>query len=81
MTHKTNTSRSDTPWDRVENLPPTQQFIRDKHKMHYQQGHSTLLESGEKLLINSYIPKSCPFCNGEKFVKIGLDEFFCFQST
>ena len=72
MKRKTRQSRRKTPWD-GKDMTPTQQFIHDKHKMHYEQRHPSILDSGEVLLINSFVPSACPFCHTTSFVKFGHD--------
>ena len=72
MKRKTRQSRRKTPWD-GKDMTPTQQFIHDKHKMHYEQRHPSILDSGEASLINSFVPSACPFCHTTSFVKFGHD--------
>lgn len=72
MARKTRQSRRKTPWEGGD-MTPTQQFIHDQHKIHYEQRHPSILESGEAALINSYVPSCCPHCQSSSFVKFGLD--------
>ena len=72
MKRKIRQSGRKTPWD-GKDMTPTQQFIHDKHKMHYEQHHPSILDSGEALLINSFVPSTCPFCHTASFVKFGHD--------
>lgn len=39
----------------------------------YEERHPSLADANEAAMINSYEPKQCPFCESEKFVKIGYD--------
>ena len=64
-------SRRKTPWDTLEELTPTQDFISKKHEEHYMQRHPRLDETGEVELINSFRPKECPYCKEAKFQKYG----------
>ena len=73
MGRKTSKSRRETPWDGQNEMTPTQQFIHDHHKKHYEQRHPSILESGESSLINSYAPAICPFCKSTAFIKFGFD--------
>ena len=73
MVRKSRQSRRRTPWDGESNLTPTQQFIHDQHKVHYEQRHPSIIDSGEAPLINSYIPSICPYCKATEFTRFGLD--------
>ena len=64
-------SRKRTPWDGETDLTPTQEFLRQYYKMHYEDRHSVVGESGEADMINSYAPARCPWCAFEKFKKSG----------
>jgi len=64
-------SRKRTPWDGVTDLTPTQEFLRGHYAEHYEQRHRALAESEEADMINSYVPKRCPFCPTEGFRKFG----------
>ena len=72
MVRKTRQSRRKTPWDNT-NMTPTQQFIHDQHKIHYDQRHPSIEETGEAGLINSHVPSCCPYCKSPSFTKFGLD--------
>ena len=65
-------SRKETPWDDMESLTATQEFLKRHYKEHYEARHPELLETGEALLINSYKPPKCPFCESTSFVKRGM---------
>ena len=43
------------------------------YQTRYEERHPTISETAEARMINSYIPKKCPFCSSEDFVKIGYD--------
>ena len=73
MARKTRQSRRKTPWDGESEMTPTQQFIHDQHKMHYEQKHPSIIGSGEASLINSYVPAGCPFCKSSEFISFGHD--------
>jgi transposase-like protein len=73
MAQKSRQSRRKTPWDGESSMTPTQQFIHDHHKIHYQQRHPSLLGSGEAQLVNSYIPSVCPYCKSADLIRFGLD--------
>lgn len=80
-----NKSRRMTPWEGREHLTPTQEFIANTHKEHYMQRHPALSETGEVEMINSYIPKRCPYCGGELFrrnghSKIGVQRYLCLNT-
>ncbi len=72
MSNKKNReSRRVTVWDEVSELTETQSFIKAKIEEHYDQRHPKLQDSGEVGLINSYVPKMCPFCGCKKIRKFG----------
>ena len=73
MARKTHISRRKTPWDENDDLTPTQQFIHDQHKKHYEERHPSISASGESSLINSYIPVMCPYCKSTEFIRFGFD--------
>ncbi len=64
-------SRKVTPWDSDEERTPTQQFLYDHYKSHYQERHPALNTTGEDKLINSFVPETCPCCNSVSFQKYG----------
>lgn len=66
-----NKSRRKTPWDDLSELTPTQDFISRQYEEHYIQRHPKLEETGEVELINSFPPKTCPYCKGTRFQKYG----------
>lgn len=65
-------SRRKTPWDKAASLTETQEFLKVQYTMKYDQRHPDADES-EIQMINSYMPKYCPYCGSEKFTKKGLD--------
>lgn len=65
-------SRKHTVWGDREDITSTQSFVREKIKEHYEQRHPLLRFSGERDLINSFVPKCCPVCHSEQFKKNGL---------
>jgi transposase-like protein len=60
-----NESRRKTPWDKEEQRTPMQEFLYQQYNAHYDDCHPILSESGETELINSYVPKKCPYCGIE----------------
>lgn len=66
-------SRRRTPWDDTAELTVIQEFLKMHYIARYEQRHPKIKDSGETALINSFEPLSCPFCNSDKFVKIGYD--------
>lgn len=67
-----NNSRRKTPWDLVGQKTPIQQFLFDRYKVHYQERHPALKDTGESDLINSVVPVSCPYCSDAAFSRFGL---------
>lgn len=65
-------SRRKTPWDKKEELTPTQEFLMTHYREHYEARHPKLSETGEASMINSFAPTRCPYCDSEKFRKRGL---------
>lgn len=39
----------------------------------YEERHPSIKESGEADMLNSYIPKNCPYCSYERFIRKGYD--------
>jgi transposase-like protein len=66
-------SRKRTPWDNQKEFTATQEFLKMHYQTRYEERHPTISETAEARMINSYIPKKCPFCSSEDFVKIGYD--------
>lgn len=66
------TSRRKTPWDSEGKLTQTQKFLQSHYKEHYQARHPKLNEAGESELINSFVPKYCPYCKEGYIRKRGL---------
>ena len=60
-------SRRKTPWDEMELRTPMQEFLYQPYKMHYDDHHPCLTQTGETDLINSYILQMCPHCSSETF--------------
>lgn len=69
--HSAKKSRRETPWDAKERLTPMQEFLFQHYKSHYNDHHPSLSGTGEAQLINSYVPKICPYCASESFKKFG----------
>jgi len=64
-------SRRKTPWDGVEELTATQEFLRKHYKERYEARHPSLSETGEAALINTFVPTKCPYCGSEKIIRRG----------
>lgn len=64
-------SRKITPWEGKEKLTPTQIFLKEKYDRFYAERHQTIEDSSEARMINSYVPKKCPFCKRERHKKSG----------
>jgi len=45
----------------------------EQYSMRYEQHHPQNAENIEIKMINSYVPKNCPYCGSEDFMKKGLD--------
>lgn len=39
----------------------------------YEERHPSIKDSGEADMLNSYIPKNCPYCGSENFIRKGYD--------
>lgn len=66
-------SRKATPWDSLDELTSSQEFIRHETKQHYASRHKKLSEKGEAALINSFEPSGCPFCHEVHFKRNGFN--------
>ena len=66
-------SRKKTPWDGLNELTETQEFLQMHYVRRYDERHSKLIDTGEAKMINSFAPDLCPFCYTDQFVKIGFD--------
>lgn len=65
-------SRRVTPWDGID-MKPTQQFLFDHYKTKYYQRHPSLAEAGEAAMINSFVPRNCPYCGADSYIQFGHD--------
>jgi transposase-like protein len=75
-------SRKRTPWDGESELTTTQEFLRENYELYYADRHRMVSESGEADMINSYVPKKCPFCLSEMlrkfgYTKSGVQRYLC----
>ena len=68
---KARQSRRKTPWDCQSDRTATQEFLYQHYKSHYQERHPVLKTTGEELLINSFIPETCPCCDSDSIKKDG----------
>ena len=66
-------SRRKTPWDGSSEMTATQEFLQKTYQEHYQQRHPALRETGEAVMINTFIPSQCPICGELQFKKDGMD--------
>lgn len=76
-------SRKKTPWDDQDDLTETQRFLRMHYVARYEQRHPNLKDSDETDMINSYVPRVCPYCGSEDFIRkghdnIGIMRYKCF---
>ena len=75
-------SRKRTPWDGESELTSTQEFLRQNYELNYADRHRMVTESGEADMINSYVPKKCPFCPSGSlrkfgYTKSGVQRYLC----
>jgi transposase-like protein len=68
---KSRKSRRTTPWDGETELDATKEFLKREYDSYYANRHRKVEDSNEGDMINSYIPKKCPFCGSERFKKRG----------
>lgn len=54
-------------------MTATQEFLQKTYQEHYQQRHPALRETGEAVMINTFIPGQCPICGELQFKKDGID--------
>ena len=69
-------SRRSTPWDNIADRTPTQEFLFKAYNDAYKLKHPDLSLTGEDKLINSFVPKACPYegCGSEQIIKFGLTD-------
>ena len=77
-------SRKRTPWEGKEKLTPTQTFLKENYDRFYAERHRKIENSGEAEMINSYVPKKCPYCKEERYKKsgytrIGIQRYKCIE--
>ena len=65
-------SRKRTPWDNTERTQ-TQEYIQMHYVARYDDRHPKLKDDSEADMINSYVPKKCPYCASENYVQKGFD--------
>ena len=70
--HKRTLSRKRTPWDEVENRTETQEYLRMHYLTRYEQRHPKRGELDEAVMVNSYVPSRCPFCESTTIIKKGF---------
>lgn len=81
-TSKARQSRRKTPWDARTDRTATQEFLYQHYNSHYKERHPVLKTTGEELLINSYVPETCPYCESSSIkrdghTKNGVQRFRC----
>jgi len=54
-------------------ITPTQAYIKERHKEHYDNHHKSLKDDDEATPINSRTPHRCPRCKGEDFKRYGFN--------
>lgn len=54
-----------TPWDDEKSLSSPESFIWDTYHNRFDRKRQRLINTNESTIINSYIPKSCPYCGGK----------------
>ena len=64
-------SRRATPWDYSTQRSPIEDFIRDNFINDYDTHHIDLSDTNESIIINSYLPKHCPYCGSILFINYG----------
>ena len=64
-------SRRKTPWDGQEVRTAMQEFICRQYQDRYEKYHPELTETGETELINSFVPKACPYCQEDRIKRFG----------
>ena len=79
-------SRRKTPWDKEVQRTPMQEFLYQHYSSQYDDRHPLLSETGETQLINTYVPKACPYCAGESFkmnghTRNGVQRYKCLGCT
>ena len=65
-------SRKRTPWDNTERTQ-TQEYIHMHYVARYDDRHPKLKDDNEADMINSYVPKRCPYCDSENYIQKGFD--------
>ena len=83
MPQSNHKSRRKTPWDNTVERTPVQEYLHTEYEKAYQQRHQTLADSGEVSLINSFVPKVCPYCESVRlgktgFTRNGIQRYRCY---
>ena len=63
-------SRKQTPWDTTDRTQ-TQEYIQMHYVARYDDRHPSLKDDGEADMINSFVPKKCPYCGSDIFIQKG----------
>lgn len=82
MKNRIDSSRKKTPWDNKPNASKLEGFIRNKYKENYRNKHPKLSETDESIIINSFVPLNCKYCNSTNIIKKGkthngVQMYFC----
>lgn len=64
-------SRRATPWDDTSDKTPLQEFLIQHYQQSYEIKHPSLADTQEAVLINSFVPNSCPHCGSQNIRKYG----------
>lgn len=64
-------SRKKTPWTDIIRPNPLEELIDNKAQELYENRHPEIEDSGEIVVLNSYKPSQCPYCNSKIFIKDG----------
>lgn len=77
-----NHSRKKTPWDHNNDLSPMESFIKSKYLDSYDYKHTSIKDTKEADLLNSYEVSCCKRCNSldfkkKGFTKNGIQRYFC----
>lgn len=80
--YKRNTSRRATPWDKMEELTPLQDFIKSRYIEAYDVRHPPIKGSKEVDLLNTYPIFKCKHCGSLNIQKrgytaTGIQRYYC----
>jgi len=72
MTKHNTPSRKRTPWTGKNEATPLQSFIDTTNLINYEKKHPSILDTEESLLLNSYSPNTCRYCQSQRIQKYGF---------